>query len=86
MLRHESTLPPDVLTWLLLGVQICADTVIGSQLTRGISGGQKKRVTTGARLPAHGIFAARHGTTCAARMQGSCHIGHAGTAMPYLAS
>ena len=35
---------------MLRQVQVCADTVIGSQLTRGISGGQKKRVTTGARL------------------------------------
>ncbi|CAL8470297.1 g9839 [Coccomyxa elongata] len=31
----------------MLGLEICADTMIGSQLIRGISGGQRKRVTTG---------------------------------------
>ena len=31
----------------LLGLEICADVVVGSDMLRGISGGQKKRVTTG---------------------------------------
>ena len=30
-----------------LGLEICADTVIGNAMKRGVSGGQKKRVTTG---------------------------------------
>jgi hypothetical protein len=33
--------------------QVCADTLIGSQLVRGISGGQKKRVTTGEKYSRH---------------------------------
>eukprot|EP00252_Welwitschia_mirabilis_P000940 TRINITY_DN10929_c0_g1_i1.p1 TRINITY_DN10929_c0_g1~~TRINITY_DN10929_c0_g1_i1.p1 ORF type:complete len:1465 (-),score=160.32 TRINITY_DN10929_c0_g1_i1:229-4623(-) len=36
----------------LLGLDICADTIVGDQMHRGISGGQKKRVTTGEMLVA----------------------------------
>ena len=35
----------------MLGLDICADTIIGNAMKRGVSGGQKKRVTTGARDP-----------------------------------
>jgi ABC-type multidrug transport system ATPase subunit len=31
----------------VLGLEVCADVVVGSDMLRGISGGQKKRVTTG---------------------------------------
>uniref|UniRef100_A0A7N0U8F5 ABC transporter domain-containing protein n=1 Tax=Kalanchoe fedtschenkoi TaxID=63787 RepID=A0A7N0U8F5_KALFE len=42
----------------ILGLEICADTLIGNPIIRGISGGQKKRVTTGEMLvgPAKTLF------------------------------
>ncbi|KAF5957017.1 hypothetical protein HYC85_004242 [Camellia sinensis] len=31
----------------ILGLDICRDIIVGDEMQRGISGGQKKRVTTG---------------------------------------
>ncbi|XP_019264835.1 PREDICTED: pleiotropic drug resistance protein 1-like isoform X2 [Nicotiana attenuata] len=42
----------------LLGLDICSDTMVGDEMIRGISGGQKKRVTTGEMLvgPSKALF------------------------------
>lgn len=46
------------LTLKVLGLDICADIIIGDEMIRGVSGGQKKRVTTGEMLtgPARALF------------------------------
>uniref|UniRef100_A0A7N2L0M7 ABC transporter domain-containing protein n=1 Tax=Quercus lobata TaxID=97700 RepID=A0A7N2L0M7_QUELO len=40
------------------GLDVCADTIVGNEMIRGISGGQKKRVTTGEMLvgPSNAFF------------------------------
>ncbi|XP_073007568.1 ABC transporter G family member 44-like [Typha latifolia] len=42
----------------ILGLDICADTLVGDEMIRGISGGQRKRVTTGEMIvgPARALF------------------------------
>nr|GLL40122.1 pleiotropic drug resistance protein 2-like [Ipomoea trifida] len=43
---QESSLVTDY-SLKMLGLDICADIMVGNEMMRGISGGQKKRVTTG---------------------------------------
>ncbi|WVZ61392.1 hypothetical protein U9M48_011275 [Paspalum notatum var. saurae] len=54
---QETNIVTDV-TLKVLGLDICADIIIGDEMIRGISGGQKKRVTTGEMLtgPARALF------------------------------
>uniref|UniRef100_A0A0E0MGP8 ABC transporter domain-containing protein n=1 Tax=Oryza punctata TaxID=4537 RepID=A0A0E0MGP8_ORYPU len=54
---HKTNITTDV-TLKALGLDICADIIIGDEMIRGISGGQKKRVTTGEMLtgPARALF------------------------------
>ncbi|XAR64951.1 Iron-chelate-transporting ATPase [Bertholletia excelsa] len=49
MSGQESSLVTDYII-KVLGLDICADILVGNQMRRGISGGQKKRLTTGEML------------------------------------
>ncbi|EEF49231.1 ATP-binding cassette transporter, putative [Ricinus communis] len=42
----------------ILGLEVCADIMVGNEMLRGVSGGQRKRVTTGEMLvgPAKALF------------------------------
>ncbi|OWM68977.1 hypothetical protein CDL15_Pgr025164 [Punica granatum] len=57
MIGQETNLGTDYVL-KLLGLDICADVMVGDDMRRGISGGQKKRVTTGEMLvgPAKAFF------------------------------
>ncbi|KAF3342097.1 pleiotropic drug resistance protein 3-like protein [Carex littledalei] len=54
---QEATVVTDYII-KILGLDICADTMVGNDMIRGISGGQRKRVTTGEMLvgPANALF------------------------------
>ncbi|KAF8403238.1 hypothetical protein HHK36_011339 [Tetracentron sinense] len=57
MAGQETSLVTDYVL-KILGLDICADIKVGDEMRRGISGGQKKRVTTGEMLvgPAKALF------------------------------
>ncbi|XP_078168184.1 ABC transporter G family member 36-like isoform X1 [Carex rostrata] len=54
---QEATVVTDYII-KILGLDICADIMVGNDMIRGISGGQRKRVTTGEMLvgPAKALF------------------------------
>ncbi|KAK7279020.1 hypothetical protein RJT34_24062 [Clitoria ternatea] len=57
MAGQETSLVTDYIL-KILGLEICADILVGDEMRRGISGGQKKRLTTGEMLvgPAKAFF------------------------------
>ncbi|TKY58467.1 Pleiotropic drug resistance protein 1 [Spatholobus suberectus] len=59
--EKEANIVPDLdidIYMKILGLEICADIFVGNEMLRGVSGGQRKRVTTGEMLvgPAKALF------------------------------
>lgn len=60
-------------------LQVCADTLIGSDQVRGVSGGQRKRVTTGPAQPMHHALQQKRllpAKTCTITACDACHAFH----------
>ena len=48
----------------ILGLDVCKDTIVGDDMKKGISGGQKKRVTTGQIIKALFLFSSLFSIIC----------------------
>lgn len=48
----------------VLGLDVCSETVVGNDMLRGVSGGQRKRVTTGISLTSSHTSLSRHFPLC----------------------
>ncbi|KAH1240270.1 ABC transporter G family member 35 [Glycine max] len=55
---HDQPVQQLLLKYKILGLDICADTMVGNEMLGSISGGQRKRVTTGEMLvgPTNALF------------------------------
>jgi hypothetical protein len=47
LLFHCLVLSTNIFVTKILGLDMCGDTLVGDEMLKGISGGQKKRLTTG---------------------------------------
>lgn len=52
----DSLLSTKIFLTKILGLDTCADTLVGDEMLKGISGGQKKRLTSGAYILGHLVF------------------------------
>ena len=63
----------------LLGLEICSSTLVGNEMLRGISGGQKKRVTAGGDTQPSSVeiwaTGRAHCRVCLSKCVSTCHEG-----------